>query len=148
MEINQGVPARASLQTIINKHIQPQTDLPPGQKMKLAELKALVDDNDSLKNLLKQEEELINKLLEHCDTKKNGLCANNTAAARDILCTGDAMTDLVCTTHQPPLPLIHCIHLVRWLCPPHWVLWLSVAMVMTDVFQKNGFMVSIKLLKP
>jgi len=127
MEINQGACAHIYYGQLINI-INPQTDLPPGQKMKLTELKALIDNDDSLKNLSKeQEEELINKLLEHHDTKKNGLCANNAAAACDILCTGDAMTDLVHTTEctcQPPLSLTACIHLVGWLCPPHRLLWL------------------------
>jgi hypothetical protein len=104
----------------------PQTDLPPEQKTKLAELKALVNDDNSLKNLSReQKQELINKLLEHHDTKKNGLCANNAAAAHDTLCTGNAMTDLVCTTactHQPPSSLTDCIFLVGWLCSPHWLL--------------------------
>jgi hypothetical protein len=128
MEINQGACARIYYGQLINI-INPQTDLPPGQKTKLAELKALGDDDDdSLKNLSKeQEEELINKLLEHRDTKKNGLRANNAATAHDILCTGDAMTDLVRTTEctrQPPLSLTACILLVEWLCPPHRLLWL------------------------
>lgn len=75
------------------------TDLPLGQKTKLAELKALVDDNDTFKNLSKeQEDDLIANLLEHCDSRKHGVRANNAAAARDILCTGDAMTDLVCVS--------------------------------------------------
>src|SRR6202044_1498276 len=70
------MPIRRQLTNIINS----QTDLPPGQKMKLAELKALVDDDNSIKNLSReQEEELINKLLEHRDIKKNGLRANNAA---------------------------------------------------------------------
>ena len=101
-------------------------DLPPGQKTKLPELKALVDDDDSLKNLSKeQEEELINKLLKHCDTKKNGLWANNAATAHDILCMGDAMTDLVRITVcacQPPSSLTACAFLVGWLRSPHWLL--------------------------
>jgi len=103
-------------------------DLPPGQKTKLPELKALVDDDDSLKNLSKeQEEELINKLLKHCDTKKNGLWANNAATAHDILCMGDAMTDLVRITVcacQPPSSSTACAFLVGWLHSPHWLLWL------------------------
>jgi len=77
------------------------TDLPPGQKTKLAELKALVDDDDTFKNLSKeQEDELIDNLIEHRDNRKHGVRANNAAAARDILCTGDAMTDLVCISSR------------------------------------------------
>ncbi|KIM88301.1 hypothetical protein PILCRDRAFT_85516 [Piloderma croceum F 1598] len=44
---------------------------------------------------INQEDELINNLLEHRDNRKHGVCANNAAAARDILCMGDAMTDLL-----------------------------------------------------
>lgn len=74
-------------------------DLPPGQKTKLAELKALVDDDAALKDLSKeQEEELINNLLEYRENRRSGVRANNAAAARDILCTGDTMTELVRTS--------------------------------------------------
>ena len=73
--------------------------------MKLAQFKALIDDDDTFKNFLKEQEvELIDNLLEYCDNKKNSVCTNNAVAACDILCMGDAMTDLVWTS-TPGYPI-------------------------------------------
>jgi len=64
-------------------------DLPPGQKLKLAELKALAEQEQELTE--EQEQEFLDKLAEHREHKTTSARASNAAAARDMLCTSDAI---------------------------------------------------------
>jgi hypothetical protein len=74
-------------------------DLPPGQKVKLAELKALAANDEEMQNLTKQQEqEFIDKLVEFREHKTTSARANNAAAARDMLCTSDSINTQV--SHQ------------------------------------------------
>jgi hypothetical protein len=71
-------------------------DLPPGQKVKLAELKALAANDEEMQNLTKQQEqEFIDKLVEFREHKTTSARANNAAAARDMLCTSDSINTQV-----------------------------------------------------
>jgi hypothetical protein len=90
MEVNQGKwLCLFQWYVLTTLHIQ---DLPPGQKVKMSELKALAADDEAMQNLTPEEEQdFIDKLTEFREQKTTGVRANNAAAARDMLCTSDSI---------------------------------------------------------
>ena len=69
--------------------------------MKLAELKNLVSNDKRLQNLtMEEEEKLVQQLAEHCRLKTTSVCANNVAAAHDMLCTMDIIIKEVGSQHS------------------------------------------------
>ena len=64
-------------------------ELPPGQKLKLAKLKGLTEQDKDLTE--EQEQEFLDKLAEHREHKTTSSCTSNAAAACNMLCTSDAI---------------------------------------------------------
>jgi hypothetical protein len=62
----------------------------------MSELKALAADNEAMQNLMPEEEqEFINQLTEFRKHKMTSVCANNAAAARNMLCTSNSINQQV-----------------------------------------------------
>jgi hypothetical protein len=74
-----------------------RVDRSTGDRLLLPAIKKLVDDDDSLQNLSKeQEREFIDKLKAHRDLKKTGIRKSNRSAAADTRYTVERLESEVC----------------------------------------------------
>jgi len=72
------------------------SDLPPGEKIKLHELKCMVQDDDAYKNLTEEDQTRLKaELQKHRELKRKGVRPSNLSASQDIRRTIERVSDEV-----------------------------------------------------